>query len=82
LKGTNDAYCTLTSIDILVTVNGGGFATVTNGPSASMPTITRTDSLPLTPAQETAVRNLIRGQAELFNLMAALSWPGALLLPP
>lgn len=82
LKGTNDAYCTLTSIGILVTVNGGGFATVTNGQSASMPTITRTDSLPLSPAQETAVRDLIRGQAELFNLMAALSWPGALLLPP
>jgi hypothetical protein len=82
LKGSNDVYCTFTSIDITVTVNGGSFASVTNGPSATVHTITRADGGPLTPAQEAGVRDLVRGQAELFNLMAALSWPGALLLAP
>lgn len=82
LQGTVDTYCQLSSTGLTVTANSGRFATVTNGPVANQPAITRSDSQPLSPAQETAVRDLIRGQGELFNLMTALAWPGALLLPP
>jgi hypothetical protein len=82
LTGRNDTYCLLTTIAITVTVNGGSFARVTNGMSASMPTITRADSQPLSGAQRTAVLDLLRGQHELYAWLAALSSPGALTLAP
>jgi len=82
LQGNNDAYCQLTSIGVTVTVNGGSFATVTNGSSANSPAIARVDSQPLSPAQDAAIRDLIRGQRSLFTLIEAMSSPGALALPP
>jgi len=82
LQGNNDAYCQLTSIGVTVTVNGGRFATVTNGSSANSPAIARADSQPLSPAQDAAIRDLIRGQRSLFTLIEAMSSPGALALPP
>jgi len=82
LQGNQDTYCLLTSIGLTVTVNGGSFASVTNGASATVPNVTRADSQPLTTAQLAAVLDLIRGQGEVFDLLTALSWPGALTLAP
>jgi hypothetical protein len=82
LTGRNDTYCLLTSIDLTMTVNGGSFARVTNGASASNPTITRADGQALSPAQRTAVLDLIRVQRRLFDWLSALSSPGALTLAP
>jgi hypothetical protein len=82
LAGRNDTYCLLSSIGLTVTVNGGSFATVTDGASADAPLLTRADSAALTTEQRDALLALIRGQRELFRLMGALSWPGALTLPP
>jgi hypothetical protein len=82
LQGNNNAYCQLTTIGVTVTVNGGAFASVTNGTSANSPAISRADSQPLTAAQEAAIRDLLRGQRRLFDVLEALSSPVALALPP
>ena len=63
-------------------VHDSTFATVTNGATPALPTITRADGQTATAAQTAAVLDLIRLQGELFNWMETFSLPGSLLLGP
>ena len=82
LQGASDVYCLFPSIGVTLSVHDSTFATVTNGASPSTPTITRGDGNPVTPAQASAVLDLIRVQGELFKWMETFSLPGSLLLGP
>jgi hypothetical protein len=80
LSGVSDVYCLLPSIGVTVLVHDSTFASVTNGATPALPTITRGDGQPVTAAQATAVLDLLRLQGELFSWMETFSLPGSLLL--
>ncbi|HEX4562796.1 MAG TPA: hypothetical protein VH113_13265 [Gemmatimonadales bacterium] len=78
LLGHNTVYCLIPTIGLTVTVNDSDFAIVTQG--ASGPVISAlSDSL--TPAQDSAIRSLIRAQGEVFKWLAALALPAKQFLP-
>jgi hypothetical protein len=78
LLGNITTYCLIPTIGLTVTVNDSDFAIVNQG--ANGPVLTAlSDSL--TPAQDSAIRALIRGQTELFTWLAALALPTKQFLP-
>lgn len=78
LHGSITVYCLIPTIGLTVTVNDSDFAIVNSG--ANGPVITAlADSV--TPAQDSAIRSLIRGQNELFSWLAALAQPTSRFLP-
>ena len=79
LKGSITVYCLIPSSSVIVTVNDSDYAIVQIG--ASGPSITAlSDSI--TPAQDTAILALVRGQNELFAWLEALAQPTAKFLGP
>ena len=80
LVGTITTYCLVPAIGVAVSVNGAGFATVTN--SATAPNVTRVDREPITGAQSQAILDLIEGEQRLFGWLAAFASPARRFLPP
>ena len=79
LLGHNTVYCLQPLIGLSVTVNDSDFATVTTGSTGAVIT-SLTDSA-LTPAQDSAIRALMRGQGELFDWLTSLALPAKQFLP-
>jgi hypothetical protein len=78
LLGHNTVYCLIPTIGLTVTVNDSDFAIVSQGTTGPVVTAL-SDSL--TPAQDSAIRSLIRAQGELFGWLAALALPTKQFLP-
>jgi hypothetical protein len=79
LHGNITTYCLIPTIGLTVTVNDSDFALVNTGTNG--PVITSLADSALTPAQDSAIRALIRGQNELFSWLNALAQPTRLFLP-
>jgi len=79
LLGRMPVYCLIGTVGLSVTVNDSDFATVTTG--AAFPVITSLTDSSITPAQDSAIRALMRGQGELFNWLASLALPTKQFLP-
>ena len=79
LLGSITTYCLLPSIGLTVSVNDTDYAVVNQGQSG--PVVTALDSA-LTPAQDSAIQALIRGQGEMFSWLTALAQPAKQFLGP
>ena len=79
LLGSITVYCLIPSTSLTVTVNDSDFALVNTG--ATGPVITSLADSAVTPAQDSAIRALIRGQNELFGWLNALAQPTSKFLP-
>lgn len=79
MLGHITTYCLIPTIGLSVTVNDSDFAIVTQGTKG--PVITSLADSALSPAQDSAIRALIRGQGELFSRLAALAQPAKQYLP-
>lgn len=79
MLGHITTYCLIPTIGLSVTVNDSDFAIVTQGTHG--PVITSLADSALTPAQDSALRALMRGQGELFSWLAGLALPAKQFLP-
>jgi len=79
LLGNITVYCLIPSTSLTVTVNDSDYAIVNSGLNG--PVITPLADSIVTPAQDSAIRSLIRGQNELFSWLAGLSQPTRQFLP-
>jgi hypothetical protein len=79
LLGNITVYCLIPSIGLTVTVNDSDFAIVNSGSAG--PVITALSDSVLTPAQDSAIRALIRGQNEMFSWLTSLAQPTRQFLP-
>lgn len=79
LLGSMPVYCLIQSVGLTVTVNDSDFAIVNQGTNG--PVITSLTDSTLSPAQDSAIRALMRGQDELFRRLAGLALPAKQFLP-